>query len=204
MGIFRPHHQCDPFKLSLQNVSPLLPLSIVSVTVALKLGIGAGLVDSAATLLNLSEGSAPVIVTRVVTTNPVTKRSSVYFEEEMRLVDYMSCFPQACTQMNEVTYSGCWGDGTCSRSSRSTARSTVRCWLERWLRPRRRSSSWRFLCTAGLLNSQSPLYHPHGRAESPSKLYKLWRGINDTVHGDSGLWRKDGMDINVKKSNGKK
>lgn len=62
---------------------PRSPLSIVSITVTLKLGIGAGLVDSAAALLDLSECSTPVIVTLIVTTNPVTKRSSIYFDKEM-------------------------------------------------------------------------------------------------------------------------
>lgn len=73
------------------------------------------------------------------------------------------------------THWGCWGDGTCSRSSRSTAHSIWMCWLERWLHPTRRSSSWRLLCTAGLLNSRSPWCHPRGHAKSLSTLYMLWQ-----------------------------
>lgn len=86
--------KCHRYKLNLLNVSPLSPLSIVGITVALKLGIGAGLVDGAATLLDLSECSTPVIVTLIVTANPETKRSSVYLKKiHIVLVNYISCFP---------------------------------------------------------------------------------------------------------------
>lgn len=55
----------------------LLPLSVVSITVALKLGVYAGLVNGTATLLDLPEGPAPVIVALIVATNPVTIGSSI-------------------------------------------------------------------------------------------------------------------------------
>lgn len=47
---------------------------------ALKPGVGAGLVDGTTTHLDLSVGPTPVIMTLVVAADPVTKRSSIYLE----------------------------------------------------------------------------------------------------------------------------
>lgn len=55
----------------------LSPVSVVSIAVALELGVNAGLVDCAAAFLDLSKCSTPVIVTLVVTSHPITKRSSI-------------------------------------------------------------------------------------------------------------------------------
>lgn len=54
-----------------------LPLSVVGVAVALKLGVSAGLVDGAAAHLDLPERPSPVVVTLVVPADPVAKRSSI-------------------------------------------------------------------------------------------------------------------------------
>jgi len=55
-------------------------LSVVGVTVAVELGVGARLVDGAAALLRLAERPAPVVVALVVTANPVAIRPSVWEE----------------------------------------------------------------------------------------------------------------------------
>lgn len=64
----------------------LSPLSVVSIAVTLKLRVGAALVDSAAAHLDLSEGSSPVIMADVITANPITKWSSVWFYKIYKLL----------------------------------------------------------------------------------------------------------------------
>ena len=85
----------------------LSPLSIVSITVALKLGVNAGLVDSAPTFLDFSERPTPVIVTLIVTTNPVTKRSSIYFEKEIAFVSHLSLSFWVSAKYTDPTHWGC-------------------------------------------------------------------------------------------------
>ena len=83
MSVLKP--QCLGCGLNSTQCAPLSPLSIVGIAVALKLGVRAGLVDGAATLLDLSERPAPVVVTLIVATDPVTERSSVCFEKKWRV-----------------------------------------------------------------------------------------------------------------------
>lgn len=64
----------------------LSPLSIVSVAVALKLGVDAGLIDSTAAFLDFSECPTPIIMALIVATNPVSERPSIYFEREIESV----------------------------------------------------------------------------------------------------------------------
>lgn len=76
----KENHQARVISLSSskEETKPLLsPLSVVSITVALKPWVGAALVDSAAAHLDLSEGSSPVIMADIVTTDPITKWSPV-------------------------------------------------------------------------------------------------------------------------------
>ena len=65
--------------LSRADVGLLSPLSVVGIAIALKLRVGAALVDRAAAHLDLSEGSSPVIMADVIAANPITERSSVWF-----------------------------------------------------------------------------------------------------------------------------
>ena len=62
----------------------LVPLSVVGVTVAVELGVRAGLVDGAAALLDLPEGPAPVVMTFIVTADPVAVRPSIWKEDAQR------------------------------------------------------------------------------------------------------------------------
>lgn len=81
----------------------LSPLPIISIAVALKLRVGAALVDSAAAHLDLSEGSPPVIMADVVAANPIAKWSSVWFSKTYH-VSNTSCSTR--TQVN-LTYWVC-------------------------------------------------------------------------------------------------
>ena len=56
-------------------------MSVVCVTVAVELGVGAGLVDGAAAFLDLPESPSPIVMALVVTTDPVAVRPSVWEEE---------------------------------------------------------------------------------------------------------------------------
>ena len=67
---------------NVRRCEPLvLPLSVVCITVAVELGVRAGLVDGTAALLDLPESPSPVVMTLIVTTDPVAVRPSVWEEE---------------------------------------------------------------------------------------------------------------------------
>lgn len=107
----------------------VLPLSIVCITVALKLWVNTGLVDSTATLLDFSESPTPVIVTFIVAANPVRERSPICYEIEAK--SFMCFVPKhhhSAKINTDFSHLVCSEGGTCSRSSRSTAHSTWRCW----------------------------------------------------------------------------
>lgn len=80
----------------------LSPLSVVSITVALKLWVGAALVDGAAAQLDLPEGSSPVIMADVITTNPIAKWSPVWFYTTYRVINE----PVSCTHARTHMHAG--------------------------------------------------------------------------------------------------
>lgn len=76
----------------------LSPLSVVGITVALKLWVGAALVDSTAAHLDLSEGPSPVIMADIITTNPITKWSPVWFYKACQVINKLRCCTHARTR----------------------------------------------------------------------------------------------------------